>query len=101
MRQAEGFYNTTAWRKCRASYKALRKGIDGGMCEICGCEIGTHVHHKIPLTQWNKDDPDIALNFSNLQLVCHHCHDVIHGYASNQKNESRIFFDEMGNAYVK
>lgn len=101
MREAEGFYDKQAWKKCRAAFIAERRGIDGGMCQICGEVPGVIVHHKIRLNKFNREDPDIAFGFKNLQLLCHHCHDVVHGYAGRQKDESRVVFDDMGNALEK
>ena len=30
---AKKFYNSKAWRKCRATYIEHRVAVDGGMCE--------------------------------------------------------------------
>lgn len=97
MRKAEAFYKTKAWRQCRDGYAALRSSIDGGLCEICHEVPAVIVHHKTHLTAQNVNDPEISLNYDNLQYVCHHCHDVIHGYGGSQKNESRVIFDPFGN----
>ena len=32
---AKAFYKSKAWQQCRAGYIAYRRGLDGGMCEIC------------------------------------------------------------------
>ena len=72
---ARAFYNSMAWKKCRESYKARRRAIDGGMCEVCGMEPGRIVHHKIWLTPENIGNPDIALNHDNLRLDCWSCHE--------------------------
>ena len=40
---------------------------------------GEIVHHKIELTPENINDPDIALSFGNLKLVCRECHAKEHG----------------------
>ena len=74
-----GFYTSTAWFKCRASFISKRKAIDGGMCQRCGKELGVIVHHKRHITPQNIDDPNITLNHDNLEYVCHSCHDIIHG----------------------
>ena len=95
------FYKTKSWERCRSAYIAYRRGVDGGMCEICHENIGLIVHHKIHLDPGNMNDPDITLNHENLQLVCHHCHDVIHGYGNSQKKPSRVTFDMMGNPVPK
>ena len=67
---AKKFYSSTAWRRCRASYATSKHGL----CEQCG-DVGTEVHHKIPLTKDNINDPMISLCWDNLQLLCHRCHD--------------------------
>lgn len=80
----------------RAGYIAERKSIDGGQCEICHDSSGEIVHHVIWLTPSNIDDPDIALSYSNLKYVCHHCHDLIHVYVSDDARP-RVVFDSNGN----
>ena len=71
---AEAFYNSSAWRKCRAAYISERISIDGGMCETCHEEPGYIVHHKIRLTADNINDPDISLNHAHLKYDCLICH---------------------------
>lgn len=101
MKATDSFYFSQAWKRCRSAYIAERHGIDGGMCEICHDNLGYIVHHKIHITPFNMNDTNITLNTDNLQYVCHHCHDVIHGYANQQKNENRITFDALGNVIPK
>ena len=93
---ARGFYKSKAWQRCRAGYIAFRRGVDGGMCEICHDVPGYIVHHKQHITSHNINDPDVTLNWSNLQYVCKHCHDVEHGYCE-QSQPSRVQFDADGN----
>jgi 5-methylcytosine-specific restriction endonuclease McrA len=73
-RFAHEFYKSWAWIKCARGYKADR----GGLCERClskGLIVpGAEVHHKIRLTPDNIDDPAIALNWDNLELLCKQCH---------------------------
>lgn len=95
------FYKSMAWRRCRASYIAYRQGIDGGMCEVCRQMPGVIVHHKVHLTPDNITDPDVSLAHSNLQLVCKHCHDVIHGYCEQSVRLARVSFDADGNPVPK
>ena len=70
----ERFYTTTAWRKCRAS--VLRDA--GGLCQAClgkGLIVpAVHVHHRIPITPENLDNPRITLDSSNLMALCEECH---------------------------
>ena len=51
---------------------------------------GEIVHHKIELTPDNIHNPDITLNFDNLQLLCRDCHAAVH------KPEKRFKVDELG-----
>ena len=76
----EAFYVSWAWRKCRAGFVAFK----GGLCERClqrgiinAGQPGRplEAHHKIPLTAQNVNDPDVALNWDNLELLCKDCHD--------------------------
>jgi DNA-directed RNA polymerase subunit RPC12/RpoP len=89
---AKALYNSKSWLKCRASFIADRTAIDGGMCQRCGVELGYIVHHKDWLTPENINDPDIALNHSNLEYVCHLCHNKIDGEEEN----AQYRFDSEG-----
>ncbi len=91
----ERFYHSQAWKKARAAYLAYRKALDGGLCEICGDELGDTVHHKIWLTDSNVDDPDISLSFSNFRLECRDCH--AKEKDPFKKRTARYLFDGSGN----
>lgn len=77
------FYNSSKWRKLAKAYAESK----GYICEVCRNKYAKstivpfykqfHVHHKIELTTENIDNPDIALNWDNLQLLCQHCHNKI------------------------
>ena len=89
------FYKSKAWEKCRASYIKSK----GGLCERC-LSLGIYtagkiVHHKKELTPENCTDPAVALNFDNLMLVCHSCHEQIH------KGMKRYGFDAEGNLHER
>ena len=75
---AKDFYNSPAWKDCRRSYAASK----GNLCEVCLSKglvkPGEIVHHKIHLNPDNIHDPNVALNWNNLQLVCRDCHSLIH-----------------------
>ena len=77
-RFAHDFYKSWAWIKCSRGYRKSRHGL----CERClarGLYVtGDEVHHKIRLTPENIKDPDIALNWNNLELLCKDCHDDEH-----------------------
>lgn len=72
------FYKTKEWKKCRAAYLHTV----GGLCELCMnrgiIKPADIVHHKIHLTDDTARDPEIALNFDNLQAVCIDCHNELH-----------------------
>ena len=93
---AEKFYNSKAWKKCRAGYIAERRMVDGGLCEECKEQLGYIVHHKITLTASNINDPDISLNFNNLKYDCKRCHDEEEQHAFIKKSKLLCTFDKDG-----
>lgn len=88
---AKQFYTSRAWASCRAAYRRQA----GGLCERCYKKglitPGEIVHHKIHITPENINNPDIVLNWGNLELVCRDCHAEIHG-----KKKKRFTVDENG-----
>lgn len=92
---ARAFYSSEAWNRCRAGY---RKSV-GGLCEEClkkgQYNPGEIVHHKIPLNPANINDPNVALNWGNLELLCRECHAEMHG-----KKKKRYVIDECGNVFA-
>ena len=68
------FYKTMAWRRMRQAYIDYRTALDGGLCEVCGQELGLIVHHIVWLNDSNCNEPDIALNFKNFRYECQACH---------------------------
>lgn len=95
---AKQFYKSQAWRRCRDAYAKSQ----GGLCERCrekGLIVAGHdVHHKIHLTPDNIHDPDIALNWDNLELLCRSCHEQEH-----RRVRPRYNVDELGRVrpYIK
>ena len=75
---ADAFYKSGAWKKTRAAY--IREV--GGLCERCykrGLIVpAEQVHHKIKLTPENLSNPEIALNWDNLEALCMDCHQAEH-----------------------
>ena len=69
----QAFYSTRVWRMAREAYRSKKI-----FCERCG-DVGTQVHHKKRLTFENMNDPMIALDSSNLMLLCDACHEKEHG----------------------
>lgn len=93
---ANEFYSSAAWKRCRRELAKAR----GGMCERCYKKglvvVGTkehplEAHHKTPLTPENINDPAIALNLDNLELLCKSCHDE-----ERQRAQKRWRVDEYG-----
>ena len=93
---AQGLYNSKAWQRTRDAYKAKA----GGLCEVCWekgiVKPGEIVHHKIPVTPENINDPAITLSFDNLQCVCRECHTKIHGDIYENRRKRRYKLDELG-----
>lgn len=83
---AKAFYKSTTWKKCRKSFIAERKAIDGGLCQHCQQALGYIVDHIVELTPYNINDPAISLSHDNLQYLCLECH--------NRKTFS------IGNSYI-
>jgi len=76
---ASAFYHSWAWRRCRDGYMAAGHML----CERCLAKgiirKGDEVHHRIHLTPENMHNPDIALNWNNLETLCKECHEEEHG----------------------
>lgn len=85
------FYSSTAWKRCRESYK---KKV-GGLCERCLKEgritPAEIVHHKVYLTPQNIKDPRISLSFKNLEALCWSHHEEEH-----KGKHRRYTVDEQG-----
>lgn len=92
---AKQFYSSTPWQECRAAY---RKSVRN-LCEIClksGLYVpGEIVHHKVHLTPENIKDPNVSLNWDNLELVCRECHARLH-----DKKQRRYKFDQYGRMII-
>lgn len=71
---AKKFYNSKQWLSTRELYKLSKFGI----CERCKYPNANHIHHKIVLNEYNINDLDVTLNFKNLELLCHECHNQEH-----------------------
>ena len=97
------FYKSKAWEDCRAAFYFSKHGL----CECCQGP-GKIVHHRIELTPDNINNPDITLNWDNLELVCLDCHNSIHK-TGQTLNSNRIrsytapgtMFDENGDLVPK
>ena len=98
---AKSFYDSAAWKKCRAAYIAERIIIDGGLCEKCHLQPGFIVHHKIMLTPDNINNPDITLNHANLAYECKECHDREEAHAFIKHSCLLVCFDDNGDVIAK
>ena len=88
------FYRSKEWQRTRASYYKYRKGL----CERCLkkgiISTGDEVHHKIRLTRMNINNPEITVNFNNLELLCTNCH--IEEHRDDRRNERRYVVNADG-----
>lgn len=83
------FYNSSAWLKLSNVIRTQSFHL----CALCH-KPGREVHHIIPLTLDNIDNPRITLNPDNLICLCHDCHNAIHDrYRSSSR---KILFDDNG-----
>lgn len=105
---AKPFYKSAAWEKARDA--ALWRSHS--LCVRCK-ERGKLtparvVHHMVPLTPENIDDPAISLNLDLLMPLCHECHGIVHdelgvgapfvrSKAERELDEPRVGFDAFGN----
>lgn len=89
---ANKFYKSQAWIDCRKAYIA---GLKDKTCPRCKQRPGKIVHHKIPLTEDNIDEPLITLNPENFEYICQVCHTQEH--LKNKSTRNDVEFDEEGN----
>ncbi len=93
--QQKAFYRSDEWRKCRDAYYKKKHGL----CERCLehglINAGEIVHHKTHLDATNVYDPNIALNESNLQLLCRKCHGDMH-----REHDQRYRVDSAGRIHT-
>lgn len=84
------FYRSKQWKHTKDAYMKSQHGI----CERCG-KPAKIVHHRIWLTPDNINDPNITLNWSNLEALCQECHNAEH--IGQPECADGTFFDEEGN----
>lgn len=92
---AESFYKSKAWQNCRDAFIRSK----GGLCEKC-LKDGRYtpaeiVHHKIHITPENINDPEVVLNFENLEALCREHHAEEH-----TGKIKRFKVDEMGRVTI-
>ena len=100
---AKAFYGSPAWIGCREAYKKYK----GGLCERCKAKglivPGKIVHHKCYLTPENINNPDISLNWENLELLCKACHEEEHDNFNTKgfrRKKRRYTVDDFGRVEV-
>lgn len=81
------FYNSAQWERCRSQYlitpiKRPFGVVPPGLCERCYemglFSIATIVHHRRHITPANVNDPNVTIDFDNLQRLCPKCHAEVH-----------------------
>ena len=101
-------YGSSGWD----SVRELVWNRQHGMCRDCGRALLLHgtkkdrmsvmeVHHTVPLTPGNHDDPSVAFDADKLDGLCHDCHEKRHGrlgtYGGEPQGSRRgVWFDEDG-----
>jgi 5-methylcytosine-specific restriction endonuclease McrA len=88
---AKGFYNSKAWRDTQRAYMQSQNYV----CERCG-RPAVIVHHKTYISKKNINDPNITLNWDNLEALCQTCHQHEHFKESGVTAEG-LMFDDKGN----
>ena len=76
----ERFYKSSEWRTFRRKFINYVGGVcqdcwEAGIIETGSKEQPLEVHHVIPLTDENINDPKITMNYRNCRLLCKACHD--------------------------
>lgn len=95
------FYSSKEWQACRNGYYAKAKGL----CERCLSKgiikAGTEVHHIKRLTLENVNNPKIATNYDNLELLCYECHHAEHDDGKRAKGKRYMVDMETGKVYTR
>ena len=72
--RVEAFYHSRRWTRARKAAILA----SGGVCQRCGIRRARIVHHIVPLTEQNVDDPAISIALDNMLALCQPCHNVVH-----------------------
>lgn len=70
---AEWFYKSRGWVECRLAFLTSKFFI----CERCQ-GAATIAHHKEYLIPQTVNDPEVTLNWGNLEALCQECHNIEH-----------------------
>ena len=72
--RVEAFYHSSRWTRARKAAILA----SGGVCQRCGIRRARIVHHIVPLTESNVDDPAISIALDNMLALCQPCHNAVH-----------------------
>ena len=86
----KSFYKSKEWRKCRDGFMSSKNYV----CERCN-DVASICHHKIYINALNVDDPNITLNWDNLEALCQTCHNQEH--FKTKSTDEGLRFDKEGN----
>ena len=86
---AKAFYHSKKWKDTQQTYMVSQNYI----CERCG-NLARIVHHKKYITPSNIDDPNIILDWNNLEALCMACHTLEH--KSNGICSDEVRFTDNG-----
>lgn len=87
---ARSFYHSSAWKRTQKAYMQSKNYI----CERCG-GVAEIVHHKKYITPQNINNPNITLNWSNLEALCRTCHQHEH-FQEKKVVADGLKFDDKG-----
>ena len=92
---AVDFYKSQTWEDVSRGYRASVFNL----CERCKAKglivPAQEVHHKIKLTPENINNPEIALNWDNLEALCKDCH------LKEHRKKKRWSVDTEGNVTLE
>lgn len=95
---AKSFYSSKRWQDCRNGYA---RSV-GFLCENClrrGIyKPGDIVHHRIEIDPVTISNPEVALNWNNLELLCRECHAEAH---DSRKKDRRYIIGADGKIILK
>ena len=85
--QRAAFYVSGAWIACSRSYRKAHP-----LCERClkkgEISPAEEAHHRIKLTPQNINNPDITLNWDNMESLCSKCHKEEHNKQRSEQKKS-------------
>lgn len=98
---AQKFYKSQAWKTTREAYAKQAHWL----CEDCLAKgiyrPGEIVHHIVELDPVTIENPEIALSFDNLRLVCRECHANEHRAMYEGRSRRRYTVGDNGEIIAK